>query len=95
MRPQVAVVVAAADVVARNQKTDVIKKRRSFLRLFHYNGLLHHYTLRAATNSIAIHKPSAGCGGRLHLHMDHTAIGIQHRFMHHFGQCRMWEHGVH
>ena len=55
MLPQVAVVVAAADVVARNQKTDIIKKRRSFLRLFHYNGLLHHYTLRAATNSIAIH----------------------------------------
>ena len=95
MLPQVAVVVAAADVVARNQKTDIIKKRRSFLRLFHYNGLLHHYTLRAATNFIAIHEPSAGRGGRYRLHVDHTAIGIQHRFMHHFGQGRMREDGVH
>jgi hypothetical protein len=34
MRPQGAVVAAAADVVARNQKTDINKKRRSFLRLF-------------------------------------------------------------
>ena len=34
MRPQGAVVAAAADVVARNQKTDSNKKRRSFLRLF-------------------------------------------------------------
>ena len=85
MRPQGAVVAVAADAVARNQKTDKNKKRRSFLRLFHYNGLLHHYTLRAATNFIAIHEPSADRGGRHRLHMDHTAIGIQHRFMHHFG----------
>lgn len=34
MRPQGAVVAAAADVVARNQKTDINKKRRSLLRLF-------------------------------------------------------------
>jgi hypothetical protein len=95
MRPQGAVVAAAADVVARNQKTDINKKRRSFLRLFYYNGWFHHYTLRAATNSMATHEPSAGRGGRRRLHMDHTAIGIQHRFMHHFGQCRMREYGVH
>ena len=35
MRPQGAVVAVAADAVARNQKTDIIKKRRSFLRLLY------------------------------------------------------------
>jgi hypothetical protein len=34
MRPQVAAVVAAAGVVARNQFTNISKKSRSFLRLF-------------------------------------------------------------
>ena len=95
MRPQGAVVAVAADAVARNQKTDNNEKRRSFLRLFYLARLFHRQTLGIDTNLIAIPKPSAGGGGHRHLHMDHTAIGIQHGFMHHFGQCRMREHGVH
>ena len=123
MRPQGAVVAVAADAVARNQKTDKNKKRRSFLRLFYLARLFRNLTLGIDTNfrsnpwptsAGAIALPMAEVGacqsndwltkkfnrynvGRSHrrLHMDHTAIGIQHRFMHHFGQCRMWEHGVH
>ena len=95
MRPQGAEVAAAADAVARNQKTDIIKKRHSFLRLFYYFGLFHRQVLNTETNSIAIPRSSVGGGGRCRLHVDHTTIGIQHGFMHHFGQCRMREYGVH
>jgi len=40
MRPQVAAVVAAAGVVARNQFTNITKKSRSFLRLFLFKQIL-------------------------------------------------------
>ena len=95
MRPQGAVVAVAADAVARNQKTDKNKKRRSFLRLFYLARLFHRQTLGVDTYLRAIPKPSAGGGGHCRLHMDHATIGIQHGFMHHFGQCRMREYGVH
>ena len=44
-RLQGAVVAAAADAVARNQKTDKNKKRRSFLRLFYLARLFRNLTL--------------------------------------------------
>ena len=44
-RPQGAVVAAAVDAVARNQKTDKNKKRRSFLRLFYLARLFRNQTL--------------------------------------------------
>lgn len=95
MRPQGAVVAVAADAVARNQKTDKNKKRRSFLRLFHLARLFHRQALGADTYLRAIPKPSADGGGHRRLHMDHATIGVQHGFMHHFRQCRMREYGVH
>ena len=48
-RPQGAVVAAAADAVAGNQKTDKNKKRRSFLRLFSLVRKLRNQTLRIDT----------------------------------------------
>ena len=95
MRPQGAVVAAAADAVARNQNAYSLMNRRCFLRLFYLARLFHRQTLDIETYLIAILKPSAGRGGHCRLHMDHAAIGVQHRFMHHFGQCRMREYGVH
>lgn len=95
MRPQGAVVAVAADAVARNQKMDIIKKRRSFLRLLYLVRLFHRQTLGIDTYLIAIPKPNAGGGGHCRLHMDHAAIGIQHGFVHHFGQGRVREDGVH
>lgn len=89
-----AVVAAAADAVARNKQTDIIKKRRSFLRLFYYFGVFRRPVLNTDTYVTARPKPSVG-GGRRRLHVDHATIGIQHGFMHHFGQCRMREDGVH
>ena len=94
MRPQGAVVAVAADAVARNQKTDIIKKRRSFLRLFLVK-LFRNQTLGIDTYLIAIPKPNAGGGGHCRLHMDHAAIGIHHGFVHHFGQGRVREDSVH
>ena len=132
MRPQGAVVAAAADAVARKQKTDIMKKRRSFLRLFSLVRLFRNQTLGIDTYfrstpirprvarkrlSFCLRQTFGLTGevgayqsndwltkkfirynvGRSHrrLHMDHAAIGIQHGFMHHFGQCRMREDGVH
>ena len=48
-QPQGAVVAAAADAVARNKQTDIIKKRRSFLRLFYYFALFRRPMLNTDT----------------------------------------------
>ena len=94
-QPQGAVVAAAADAVARNKQTDIVKKRRSFLLLFYYFGVFRHPLLNTDSYDVtAPPKKSAG-GGRSRLHVDHATIGIQHGFVHHFGQGRMREDGVH
>jgi len=52
MRPQGAVVAAAADVVARNQKTDINKKRRSFTIRFVQRPILWRPTNQARVAAV-------------------------------------------